>query len=176
MDPAVLLPASALVASAGWLYSGDWEKYSLATIGIFKRLERSDGTGECIDCGSHTDEGELRRWYKEWVAFGVPIYSSESGTHVYCEDHATFDWLHSTDAGDGDWLTDIAIRFIELTASLFIFLFDDWDKESFEVEHDYEQEPFDDAVNVTASVFDLMSVAFLVMLAALVMIPLKRSR
>lgn len=73
------------------LERGDFEHYSILTFGEFRRVRRSsvaEPGHACLYCETTIETGERRDWRKEVVAFGVPIYTREGGTHRYCEDHA----------------------------------------------------------------------------------------
>lgn len=86
--------AAAVVAiSAGYLYAGDFKRYSIFTVGVFQRVTHEpaalDGHG-CREhwCEVNSVDGEHRRWFKEIVVLGVPLASYGGGEAYYCDDHA----------------------------------------------------------------------------------------
>lgn len=86
---------------AVYIYRADFEKYSIFTTGVFRRVSRRVvETGEVCDdlyCETIVAPGERRRWYKEIVIAGMPVIRFGGGTHYYCEDHVAFDIRNDLD-------------------------------------------------------------------------------
>jgi hypothetical protein len=86
--------AAAVVAiSAGYLYAGDFKRYSVFTVGVFERVTHQPAALDGHECREHWCEvdsvdGERRRWFKEIVVLGVPLASYGGGEAYYCDDHA----------------------------------------------------------------------------------------
>jgi hypothetical protein len=79
------------VLAAGVLMRGDYEKYSVFSIGEYRRLHRRSVREEnrsCRDCESDIEIGEHRRYYKAIVVAGVEVVRYGGGTATYCYDHA----------------------------------------------------------------------------------------
>lgn len=82
-----------VVLVAGYLYVGDFEKYSIFTVGVFQRVTHERAALDGHECREHWCEvddvdGERRLWFKEIVLLGVPLASYGGGEAYYCEDHA----------------------------------------------------------------------------------------
>jgi len=78
---------------AGYLYAGDFERYSILTVGVFERIAHEPQALDGAECREHwcetaAGDGEHRRWFKEVVVGGVPVASYGGGSGYYCGDHA----------------------------------------------------------------------------------------
>jgi hypothetical protein len=81
------------VLSVVYLYTGDFERYSVFTVGVFQRVSHEPASLDGHECREHwcdveSEAGERRRWFKEIVFFGVPLASYGGGEGYYCGDHA----------------------------------------------------------------------------------------
>jgi hypothetical protein len=91
-----------------YLYRSDFQRYSIGTVGVFKRFERAAITGgdldtvnmECIECEKDIVTAERRRYWKEIVVFGAAVWRQEVGESFYCEDHVSFELLGELDDAD----------------------------------------------------------------------------
>lgn len=87
-----LLAGAAVLLAAG--YRADFEHYAVSTIGLGYRVRRRsvrEPGHECADCGTTITIGEHREWFREWVVFGVVVWRSPDGERRYCADHAAFE-------------------------------------------------------------------------------------
>lgn len=51
----------------------------------------------CVECGTRTTEGVIRRYREEFVVAGVPIYTLSEGKNYYCPDCALSESPHDAD-------------------------------------------------------------------------------
>jgi len=77
----------------GYLYAGDFEKYSMFTVGVFQRVTHEPAALEGHKCREYwcdvdNVDGERRLWFKEIVLLGVPMASYGGGEAYYCDEHA----------------------------------------------------------------------------------------
>jgi len=97
IDP--FIPAAVGLLVGLYLYRADFQRYSIGTVGVFKRFEQSAVTGgdmdsvdmQCIECGKDLVTAERRRYWKEIVVFGAAVWRREVGESFYCEDHVSFE-------------------------------------------------------------------------------------
>lgn len=88
-----LAAVAIVVLVAGYLYAGDFERYSIFTVGVFQRVTHEPAALDGHECREHWCEvddvdGERRLWFKEIVLLGVPVASYGGGEAYYCDDHA----------------------------------------------------------------------------------------
>lgn len=89
----VYIAGGAVVFLCLYLYAGDFERYSMFCVGVFRRVKHEpaeiDGH-ECREtwCETTPGDGEHRQWFKEIVLLGVPVASYGGGSAYYCGDHA----------------------------------------------------------------------------------------
>ena len=82
-----------VVFLVAYLYTGNFERYSIFTVGVFQRVTHEPAALEGHECREHWCEvddtdGERRVWFKEIVLLGVPVASYGGGEAYYCDDHA----------------------------------------------------------------------------------------
>lgn len=51
---------------------------------VLRRPLDGDGRHRCAECDAVVDDGERRRFVREWVLFGVPLLLLDDGENVYC--------------------------------------------------------------------------------------------
>jgi hypothetical protein len=51
---------------------------------VLRRPLDGDGRHRCAECDTVVEDGERRRFVREWVLFGVPILLLDDGENVYC--------------------------------------------------------------------------------------------
>lgn len=90
--PAVAVAAFGVVLVA-YLYAGDFQRYSIFTVGVFQRVTHKPAALDGDECREHwcdvtTGDGERRLWFNEIVLLGVPVASYGGGEGHYCGDHA----------------------------------------------------------------------------------------
>ena len=79
--------------TAVFAYASDFERYSIFTVGVFRRVTHEPADLKGHECREHWCEvddvnGEHRVWFKEIVLLGVPLASYGGGEGYYCDDHA----------------------------------------------------------------------------------------
>lgn len=141
-----------------YLYRADFEKYSVFTVGVFKRVHRRPATEtefECSEpyCSETVVDGEKRTRYKEIVLFGCPILSYGGGTLYNCESHVSFEFTQ----GDHTTTTE---RLQETIVSAIVG-FAEWQTIP-DVEKP-NKSAFDDAVKATSATADVASVALIIL-------------
>lgn len=152
---------------AVYTYRADFEKYSIFTTGVFKRVSREvvETEHECHDthCEATVSPGERRRWYKEIVVGGMPAIRFGGGAHYYCENHVAFEIRNDLNDPRRSTVERLAMPIAEA-----IVAFAEWKVEPPET----EDSPLTDAqTNVTASMssaVSLVPVLLLVLVCALV--------
>lgn len=90
---AVLVAVSTLLFVGACLYAGDFERYSIFTVGVFQRVTHQPAALDSHECREHWCEvdggdGERRLWFKQIVLFGIPVASYGGGEGYYCDGHA----------------------------------------------------------------------------------------
>jgi len=63
------------------------KKFPITTFGKKKAIEESEFLGEnerCAECDAEIDRGIYREFSEQFVVFGCPIYTTESGQNPYC--------------------------------------------------------------------------------------------
>lgn len=88
-----IVGVGAVVFLAAYLYAGDFQRYSIFTVGVFQRVTHEPaalGGHECREhwCDIDGGDGERRRWFKQIVVLGVPVASYGGGEAHYCDEHA----------------------------------------------------------------------------------------
>lgn len=87
---------------AVYTFRADFTRYSIFTVGVFRRVSRrsAETDCECIEtfCDQTVSPGERRRWFREIVVAGMPVVRYGGGVHYYCEDHAAFEVLDELDS------------------------------------------------------------------------------
>lgn len=168
--------AVAVVATLSlYSYRADFSKYSIFTVGVFKRLDRvviETSDYECAEfhCEEQTDVAERRRFFKEIVVAGMPVLRYDKGEAHYCEDHVSFEVVDELDnprKSKTDRLT------ISLAAAIVGFT--EWKTE---MEPD-QDDPLSDVQSVSsgfADAFALMPIILMVLCAAVVMNLMQRFR
>ena len=79
----MLLATLACVALAGL------RRYPLTANGVERRVDRTtfrEGAERCGACGELTGQGLRSRYARQWVLFGVPLYTIDWGENAYCPD------------------------------------------------------------------------------------------
>ncbi|SEO57020.1 hypothetical protein SAMN04487948_103280 [Halogranum amylolyticum] len=82
--------------------------YRRSTVGpatrVLRRPLERDDRHRCAECDAVVDDGERRRFVREWVLFGVPILLLDDGENVYCSSCTgrTIDADEAVDATDSD--------------------------------------------------------------------------
>jgi len=82
-----------VVFVVAYLYAGDFERYSIFTVGVFQRVTHEPAALDGHECREHwcdidDVDGERRLWFKQIVVLGVPIASYGGGEAYYCDEHA----------------------------------------------------------------------------------------
>lgn len=154
-----------------YLYRADFEKYSVFTVGVFKRVYRSPAREtefECSEryCSETVVDGEKRTRYKEIVLFGCPILSYGGGTLYNCESHVSFEFTQ----GDHTTTTE---RLQETIVSAIVG-FAEWQTIP-EVEKP-NKSAFDDAMKATSATADLAGVALLIVAIVVITPPVRALR
>lgn len=93
MIPQVAGVLAIAVVVLAHIYLGDFERYAIYSVGVFKRVAHEPVTlkdSECCEhwCDVDAGDGEHRRWFKEIVLAGVPIATYGGGETYYCINHA----------------------------------------------------------------------------------------
>lgn len=141
----------------------DFSRYSVFTVGRFNRLRRSSVKREgreCRDCEEEIEIGEERHYFKELVFLGASVYRYGGGKAYYCQDHASFeirDDLQPVESFRSPWDTDTATSSRPVSDSEF-------------------KSVADDLTTATGDVFQLAGIAFLVLIAALMIALVDRTR
>jgi len=88
-----------------YAWRADFSRYSIFTVGVFKRVTRSpvESEEECEEyyCENTVSPGEKRRSFKEIVVAGIVVVQYGGGTHHYCPDHASFEASEGIDETPG---------------------------------------------------------------------------
>lgn len=153
------------VLTVGYTARADFDKYSIFTVGVFKRVKRHpvQNTGhECsgLHCDAVVEDGEQRRRFKEIVVAGCPVIRYGGGSLYYCEEHVSFEFRQ------GEVTKTTTQRLAEPILAAFVG-FVDW-----KTTPDHERQestPFDDVVTTASTGLDLACVGLLVLCAAAVM-------
>lgn len=65
----------------------DLRTHSIAVFGVRRQVDAAVAReGTCDECGAVVGTGEKRRYAKQAVAFGVPLYTLDWGVNTYCGD------------------------------------------------------------------------------------------
>ena len=146
----------------------DYAHYSIFTVGVFKRVSRRPNTteNECEEsyCEHSVTDGETRIAYKEIVFCGVAIVRFGGVENHYCQDHTSLEFRQ------GEFAKPTVERLQESILSGFL---------SFSVfmqnslDEDTEADPFNQATQATQNAFDLMGVAFIVLILAVMISAVK---
>jgi RNA polymerase subunit RPABC4/transcription elongation factor Spt4 len=78
-------------------------EYPVTAFGRHQRVEESvlrGGEHPCSVCFDPVEEGVERDYRDEFVVFGVPVYTYESGTNEYCSDCVSGRADHTADVGN----------------------------------------------------------------------------
>jgi hypothetical protein len=97
--------ATAAILLLVYLYRADFEKYSIFTVGVYKRVTHAaaeDTDVDCyrVHCESTVTNGEVRRRYKEIVIAGCPIVRYGGGASYHCQDHTSWEFSKLDDVED----------------------------------------------------------------------------
>jgi len=102
--PLALVLMCALAAVRAYISRADFERYSIATVGVFKTVDRhtAEGGDECSygDCTDGTENGERRVAVKEYVVLGCPVYRRAGAVNRYCPTHSSFEFRQQEPDGD----------------------------------------------------------------------------
>ena len=173
VDP-LLVGAVIVALGSAYTYRADFARYSIFTVGVFKRVERRAVEGveyECADpmCEAHTDVAERRRWFKEIVVAGMPVAGYGGGTAHYCEDHVAFEILDELDNPTKTRTERLKVTLLE---GIVAFL-------AFELEPREDSDlanASDDLVSGVGDAMSLLPVVFVVLIAVIFMSLLKVGR
>jgi hypothetical protein len=148
--------------AATWLYAGDFERYSIFTLGVFKRVTHEPTTLNGEECREHwceaTDSaGERRLWFKEIVLFGIPVASYDGGEAYYCDDHAHVA-IQTGEFQESRSVPDSVIWAIVWIAEKFAF--------DVEAPEESDFTPVDNVTTNASQAMSLIPIAFLVLFAA----------
>jgi len=157
----------ALVVAFVYLRS-DYAHYSIFTVGVFKRVSRRPSTTqtECEEsyCEERITDGETRIAYKEIVLCGVAIVRFGGVENHYCQEHTSLEFRQ------GEFAKPTVEQLQESILSGFVS-FSIFMQNS--LDDDAEADPFNQTVKATQSAFDLMGVAFIVLIAAVMISAVK---
>ena len=147
-------------------YRADFSRYSVFTVGVFKRLERTVVEGaeyECAEfhCEETTEVSERRQYFKEIVALGMPIVRYHKGESHYCKDHVSFEVIEDLDNPKISTSEKIGTSLLMAFAA-----FIEWLAKG---EPEVEESEFDDITASVETALDLIPVIFIVLLAAIVL-------
>lgn len=152
---------------AVYIFRADFEKYSIFTTGVFKRVSREvvETDHECHDtyCEATVSPGERRRWYKEIVVAGMPAVRFGGGTHYYCEDHVAFEIRDGLDDPRQSTVERLAMPIVEA-----IVAFGEWKVEPPETEDSPLTNAQADVTTGMTTAVDLLPAMILVLIAAAV--------
>ena len=158
-----------------YTYKADFEKYSIFTTGVFKRISREvvETEYECHDtyCEATVSPGERRRWYKEIVVAGMPAVRFGGGTHYYCEDHVAFKIRNDLDNPRQSTVERLAMPVAEA-----IVAFADWKLDPAETKDSQFANAQADVTTGITSAVSLVPVMLLVVVAAVVIGTVKKYR
>jgi len=144
-----------------YLYRADFQQYSVFTVGVFKRISRYEGHRniECsnVDCDNTTEGSELRKAYKEIVIGGAVIAKYDVVSNRYCHKHTSFEFQQ-------DEFGQTTTRRVAETLIGGIVGVASW-----KVEQKEDQTPFDEVTANMSTSFELVPVALIVLVAALLM-------
>jgi len=151
--------AVALAVLSAYGYRADFAKYSIGTVGVFKRVDRrvvEPGDFECADCEGHTDSAERRTYFKEIVVAGMPLLRYDKGRSMYCEAHMSFESLQAGGEPQTSQIERLAVPIAEAVATFMT-----WD-----VSETVDDSEFSDVVDNVNAGLSLIPIAITVLLAA----------
>lgn len=158
------LTVAALAISSMYSYRADFARYSIFTVGVFKRLDRTVVEAPEFECSEHhceeqTDVAERRRYFKEIVIGGMPLLRFDGGESYYCEDHVSFEVQDELDNPKKSTTERVATSLLAALASFF-----EWREE----QKTFDSE-FSDVQSSASAAFSLIPIAMMVLLAAMIM-------
>lgn len=154
------LAIAGLVLFAAYLYRADFAKYSIFTVGVFKRVtrKRSESGVACTEslCENEVSSGEVRIASKEIVVAGCVMLRYGSVENHYCSDHTSFEFRRMD-------FKPSTVEKLNETVIQAIVHFSTWVQLPAE---EREDSTFNDVTTATQSAFDLAGVAVIVLIAA----------
>lgn len=159
--------AAGLLAVYSW--RADFARYSIFTVGVFRRVERTAVEGvefECADpiCEATTEKAERRKWFKEVVIAGMPLIRVGGGQSHYCEDHVAFEVRDQLDSPEQPMPEKLAGGLAAVVL---------WIGENvvgpFPDDTEYSNDEFSSATTSVSAGLELLPIVFLVLVAAVVL-------
>lgn len=167
---------AALVVAVLLAYRADFQRYSIFTVGVFKRIDRSvAGAHECaaLDCDADPDVTERREWFREIVVAGVPLVRYGGGVHHYCDRHVSFELRGELDEAPAPTTERLKVSIAEaaVTAITGPAAVDEAVKQDRE-----HTNPYEDALAGVGSALSLAPIALLVLVTAVLLYPVQKLR
>lgn len=174
MNPTTIAAVVLFACLAGYGWRADFERYSIFTVGVFKRVKREavePGEFECADtmCSATTERAEKRRYYKEIVVAAFPVLRYGGGTSYYCEDHYSFEFIQHLDE-DGWQTTDRVHQRLGMAAieAILWLIGETGQVQGLEDESEFSNASSDVTTGMSDAM-SLMPVVFLVLIAAVIL-------